>query len=276
MNRPTAAETKYWYFRFTDNIFDFDMLKMERKPGGYEYVVILLKLYAVSTRYGGLLIIPITSAGSPDLFTLAEWIHHRPEILQEALEYFIKEGFAELLQPATDETEYVLSFPIVKDRIGESSKIADDKRRYRNNKKAAEALPAVKSNTSQPIPTVSKEEERIALCTAYGVQNNVFLLEEEYKELQKIYENANYVINKVSLHKSREGKTYSNDYAAVLTFAEKDGKLRVKESEQRTKLYTQYKREALSGCRPPESAKEVLTRMQFEELEKIAEENWNK
>lgn len=51
-NHEGGAKGTYWYFRFTDHFFDdLEILRMENLPAnaGYEYIVILLKLYCLST-----------------------------------------------------------------------------------------------------------------------------------------------------------------------------------------------------------------------------------
>ena len=43
--------TEYWYFRFNEHFFDdIKIAQMETLPGGFEMLVILLKLYCLSVK----------------------------------------------------------------------------------------------------------------------------------------------------------------------------------------------------------------------------------
>ena len=264
-------EGKYWYFRFSENIFDYDMLAMEQEPGGYEFEIILFKLYAVSLKKNGVIPISLDSNGKMELYTLCEWIHHKIPIVERALEYFVAHGYMEILRSAEYES-ILLNFPGVKNRIGCSSKEADDRRERRKRGETDAALPeqlSLPTNTTENEGRESEAEEKLE----FGVFKNVRLTKAEYAEATKRFANADTIINRISLYKKQHGKTYEDDYAAFLRFAETDGEKRVPESDKRKKEYERFKREALQGFPPPSNAKDFLTAMQIAELERIAEEH---
>lgn len=252
-----GEETRYWYFRFNEFFFDdFEIIKMQGEPGGYEYLVILLKLYCLSVRNGGVFSMKSTEDGQLDLLTLADAIRHKVSIVSPAIRYFTEKGFVQILV-SPDETEVHL--PGVKNMVGSSSRDADQKRLERSMKKEKELLPEPEENS------------RIKNCEVFGTFGNVLLLPEESKKLFAKYENAAKMIERLSVYKAQYNKEYDNDYAALLGFAEKDGKLKQSEFEKREVAYQRYKREAELGFPPPSEMKEVLTAMQFKELEDLAE-----
>lgn len=261
-----ASATKYWYFRFPKNFFNsVEIIKMETQMGGYEYLVILLKLYCLSTEQGGVFCLPATETDDLDIVLLSEILRHKVQAVGSAMEYFTKHGFVELV--AADEAgqkQMYLHFPDVKYNTGQSSKDADRKRVERGQKEAS------------ALPGPAKTDERAAQGKVYGEFKNVILLDEEYRKFTSRYENAEQIIQRLSIWKARSGKPSHNDYAFLLSFAETDGVLKQSERKRRAIAYELYKREAEAGCPPPSDKKELLTEMQWQELCKIAEKNFNK
>ncbi|MCI5689268.1 MAG: phage replisome organizer N-terminal domain-containing protein [Emergencia sp.] len=262
--REGSAATKYWYFRFSKNFFnDIGIIKMESLIGGYEYLVILLKLYALSTEHGGVFSLPATPSGDLDVALLSEILRHKVQAVGSAIEYFTTHGFMELVsEPETEQT--YLYFPEVKYNTGQSSKDADRKRIERQKKAEAATLP-------EPA------DEREKPGKVYGEFKNVSLTNEEYRKFSNRYENANVVIEKLSIWKAKRDKSASpKDYAYLLSFAETDGILKQSEKEKRTITYERYKREALLGYPPPQDIRDMITEMQWEELKELAEKNFDK
>lgn len=260
-----GSATKYWYFRFPKNFFNsVEIIKMETQAGGYEYLVILLKLYCLSTEQGGVFCLPATETGCLDVALLSEILRHKVQVVGSAIEYFTKHGFVELVTAEEEgQMQTYMHFPDVKYNTGQSSKDADRKRIERGRKEAE-------------LPGPAKKDERAEKGRVYGEFKNVILLDDEYRKFTSRYENAAQVIERLSIWKARSGKNTPNDYAYLLHFAETDGVLKQSEKEKRAVLYERYKREAIAGCPPPSEAKEILTEMQWEELCKIAEESFGK
>lgn len=80
---------RYWYFRFPKHFFDnMEMIKMQRHPAGFEYLVILLKLYALSVENEGYIEIPIVN-GRADFATIAKVMRfHQQYTVEDAIHYF--------------------------------------------------------------------------------------------------------------------------------------------------------------------------------------------
>jgi len=273
-----AKETRYWYFRFTDSLmFSWDFRKMERLPAGYEYEVILLKMYSMSVRFNGTIEIPSDADGNIDIETFADFINHKSAIsVREAMKYFLKEHLIEIYCPDGERDVYQVDIPGVRYLIGSSTKDADRKRIERQNKKQA-SLAGLNSPDDNKAAEQEPAVEAITVikknCSQYGTFKNVRLTDSEYEELNQRYENADVVIERLSIYKKKSGTEYADDYAAALSFAIKDGKPRENEADRKAAIYEKYKREAQLGFPPPQDAYKVLTELQVEELERIAEEN---
>lgn len=232
--------------------------------GGYEYLVILLKLYCLSTEQGGVFCLPATATGDLDVALLSEIVRHKVQAVGSAMEYFTQHGFVELV--AADEAgqmQTYLHFPDVMYNTGQSSKDADRKRVERGQ-------------TNNNLPETTQKDERVEQGQVYGEFKNVVLLDDEYRKLTSRYENADQIIERLSIWKARSGKSSHNDYASLLRFAETDGILKQSEREKRAIAYERYKREAELGFPPPSEMQGVLTTMQWQELCKIAEKNLDK
>ena len=259
----TGPATKYWYFRFPKNFFNsVELIRMKTEPGGYEYLWILLHLYCLSTEQGGVFYLPATETGCLDVALLSEILQHKVQVVGRAIEYFTKHGFMELeLLEDDGQMQTYLHFPDVKYNTGQSSKDADRKRVERGQKEG------------KALPGPAKKDKRAAQGKVYGEFKNVILLDEEYRKFTSRYENADQVIERLSIWKARSGKTSANDYASLLHFAETDGILKQSERERRAIAYERYKREAELGFQPPTDQKEILTQMQWQELCEIATKN---
>ena len=254
---------------------------MELLPAGYEYEVILLKMYSVSVRFDGTIEIPADDDGNIDIDTFALFINHKSAIsVKEAMKYFLKEGLIEIYYPDSGGDTYRVDIPGVRYLIGSSTKDADRKRIERQNKKQERllGLNSFGDNNdmdSEPEPEAKPEVLKITKgnTSQYGTFKNVRLTDSEYEELNQKYENADIVIERLSIYKKKSGTEYADDYAAALSFAIKDGKPRESETDKKAAMYEKYKREAKLGFPPPQDACKVLTALQIEELERIAEAN---
>lgn len=69
-------------------------------------------------------------------------------------------------------------------------------------------------------------EKTRASLLPFGKFENVFLTAKEYQELGEVYQSRAKLIDRLSLYKESSGKTYENDFATLLKWAEKDGDAR--------------------------------------------------
>ncbi len=207
--KDKANKAEYWYFRFNEHFFDdIKIAQMETIPGGFEMLVILLKLYCLSVKERGMFRLP-NANGEPDYEALARLTRHPRRTLEMAIQYFVSMGFVEIII-GHNAGETIFKTPRLENMIGKSSKEADRKRLARARQQQQNELP---ENT----------DDRKVKCDKYGVFNNVYLFKDEYKALDDKYKNANELIDRVSIYKEQFKKEYENDYAAVLSFALKDG-----------------------------------------------------
>lgn len=254
--KEKANTTEYWYFRFNEHFFDdIKIAQMETLPGGFEMLVILLKLYCLSVKERGMFRIP-NANGEPDYEALARLTRHPRRTLEMAIQYFVSMGFVEIII-GHNAGETIFKTPKLENMIGKSSKEADRKRLARAKQQQNE-LP---ENT----------DDRKAKCDKYGVFNNVYLLKDEHQALDDKYKNANELIDRVSIYKEQFKKEYKNDYAAVLSFALKDGEEKPDMSKSRDREIKRIEAEASIGCAPSESDRELLGDKKFRELTEMAE-----
>lgn len=254
--KEKVTTTEYWYFRFNEHFFDdIKIAQMETLPGGFEMLVILLKLYCLSVKERGMFRLP-NANGEPDYEALAKLTRHPRRTLEMAIQYFVSMGFVEIII-GHDVGETIFKTPKLENMIGKSSKEADRKRLARSRQQQNE-LP---ENT----------DERKTKCDKYGVFNNVYLRKDEYKALDEKYKNANELIDRVSIYKEQFKKDYENDYAAVLSFAFKDGEEKPDMSKAREREVKMLETEASIGAAPPDSARELLGDKKFRELTELAE-----
>lgn len=253
---------RYWYFRFPKHFFDnMEMIKMQRHPAGFEYLVILLKLYALSVENEGYIEIPIVN-GRADFATIAKAMRfHQQYTVEDAIHYFLKENIIEIFKAdKVNENQFMLYMSQLNNLIGKSSREADRKRLERKEKKA-----------------LMLEGKELKNKKEYGVCNNIFLTEGEYRELLNKYTNADELIQRVSLYKAQYNAEYADDYAAVLKFGLKDGILKEeenkKENESIKNKIKQWEREAALGFEPPEEAEKIIGEKEYKRLKKLANES---
>lgn len=254
--KEKANTTEYWYFRFNEHFFDdIKIAQMETLPGGFEMLVILLKLYCLSVKERGMFRLP-NANGEPDYEALAKLTRHPRRTLEMAIQYFVSMGFVEIII-GHDAGETIFKTPKLENMIGKSSREADRKRLARSRQHKSE-LPG-------------HTDERKDKCDKYGVFNNVYLLKNEYQAIDTKYKNAHEIIDRVSIYKEQFKKEYENDYAAILSFALKDGKERPDINKSREREIKRLEAEASIGAAPPDSAYEILGEEKFRELTEKAE-----
>lgn len=184
----------YWYFRFTDRFFDdLEILRLQNLPGnaGYEYIVILLKLYCLSTSAGGCIKIRTSYTGGIDFKLIADAIHHKDvETVKAAIMYFIEVGLLQIVE-SVDYTTFFA--PQVQNNIGRASEDADRKRRERNHKSELESEQKASLPTQSKALPASKEK-----TYKYGLTSNIELSPAEVQRISNVYENAAAIVNEAS------------------------------------------------------------------------------
>lgn len=188
----TYKKGVYWYFRFTDRFFDdLEILRLQNLPGnaGYEYIVILLKLYCLSTSAGGCIKIRTSYSGGIDFKLIADAIHHNDvETAKAAIIYFIEVGLLQIVE-SVDYTTFFA--PQVQNNIGRASEDADRKRRERNLKSESESEKKLPMQNNA-LPTAKEKTYK------YGLTRNIELSPADIQRLSNVYENAAAIVNEAS------------------------------------------------------------------------------
>lgn len=212
-----AQKGVYWYFRFSDNFFDdLEIIRMQTLPGsmGYEFLVILLKLYCRSTKQGGFLKIRTATTGGIDYRVIATAIKHQDvDAVKAAIIYFLEVGLLQIVE-AVDYTTFLV--PGVQNNIGKSSKNADRMRRIRAEENKAE----LETENKDLLPPPQNEK-----MYKYGLTKNIELSPKDVQELCEVYENADVIINEASAFKTANGKKVKgkSDIEIVKQIAQKRG-----------------------------------------------------
>lgn len=173
---------RYFYFRFLNTFFrDKTIRDMKNFPmHGYIFVVIYLKICALSTEDRGELEIPVYGE-IPYIETIAKEIGEDTNITGAAISYFISNG---LIRKIQSETGVKLLISHVIDNTGVSSRKADRVRRLERLRKENNLLPG------------ENAEEKI-----YGEYRNVKLLDYEYEDLKNKYSDIDNIIDKLDIDK---------------------------------------------------------------------------
>lgn len=264
---------RYWYFRMRDTFFDDNEIKiMLAEPDTRDYVIILLKMYCLSIKNRGYLILnmnPFEQNGLRELsIILNEPFSNR---IKQALEYFTARKLMNVSE-MNENGEIVLEMNYIKNDIHSSSANADLLREKRNKELDGNTMGEENGKISEDnsMKTNRKKYKR------HGIFNNVFLKESEYKDFVNEYKNALDIIYSLSIYKKGHNKSYDDDYAALLKFAIDDGIPRDnKTNEKVTKSmlanYLQYIKEN-EDKRLEELLKEMYDLFpELEDLEKTKE-----
>lgn len=261
MARNKFPENRYVWWRMGLNIYDYKMIKLESEPGGYEFEVILLKLFSHACSNEGYLALTKGEDGEVDYVTLSKVLRHDINIVKKAIKYFYENGF--LTEAEETQDAVLVYFPEMKYRVGDNTSYEADRRRYKRRLEGKERGVQL--------------ELDIAKSGAYsGVRGNVRLTEKEYQELQNRYSNSNIIIDNLSIWLAKNDMDVPDHFAWCLNFGNKDGVIKKdpKEAEvkKRERQYILSKQEASIGGKPDSEARRVLTKEQIDELDKLAEE----
>ena len=158
-----ADNKKYYYLKLKEGFFDSDDMKLlQAMKDGYVYSDILLKLYLQSLRQEGRLmyrgIVPYT----PDM--IATITNHQVGTVEKAMRIFEQMGFIEILDNGAIYMSDIQNF------IGQSSKEADRKRKYRGRENRImghlEDIPLDKCRTESGTIYGQKADKTTDKCPA--------------------------------------------------------------------------------------------------------------
>jgi hypothetical protein len=219
-----AVQKQYFYFRFRDDFFNCDTIfNMLRVPiYGEKFIVILLILYARSTQNGGVIRIMKTFPEDTYVHAISKLVgYYDDDVIALALRYFIENDLLEVLETVEN---FELNFSYVKNNTGQSSKKADEVRALREKKKALGLPDSSGSSLESQSRSLPEHSEEDSSYGHYGTFRNVLLTSVECEELSSKFDNAAFLIDRVSIEKKQQSESGEAGYADVLEMANELGR----------------------------------------------------
>ena len=220
---------KYYYLKLKENFYNSEtMVILESMQDGLLYSNLLLKMYLMSLKSGGILMLNDHLPHTPQ--TIATFTRHQVGTVERALKVFLEFGLVEIL---TDGAYYMTDIQLL---IGQSSTEAERKRAARIQNKALSAPrtngghlsdirpPEIEIELEKEIE-IKREIEKGRSARAYGRYQNVFLTDEELADLQASFPTVwGQYIEKLSEYMASTGKRYQSHAATIRRWAGEDAK----------------------------------------------------
>ena len=228
-----SENRKYYYMKLKENFFtDAKMVILESMQDGLLYSNLLLKMYLMSLKYNGILMLNDHLPHTPQ--TIATFTRHQVGTVERALKVFLEFGLVEIL---TDGAYYMTDIQLL---IGQSSTEGERKKKERMRLKRQKLLPSGGVDICPPYsqgdicpPEIrdkrldirDKENRECVGTPAYGRYQNVFLTDDELTELQKelpaLWQTY---VDRLSEYMASTGKQYQNHAATIRRWAAEDRK----------------------------------------------------
>ena len=226
---------KYYYLKLKENFYNSEtMVILESMQDGLLYSNLLLKMYLMSLKSGGILMLNDHLPHTPQ--TIATFTRHQVGTVERALKVFLEFGLVEIL---TDGAYYMTDIQLL---IGQSSTEGERKRRARLALQEQKALPKAGADKCPPYQAdicppeieiekeidieIEKEGERKtgqAPARCHGRYENVLLSDTELSELQaELPDKWEFYIDRLSGYIASTGKKYQNHAATILRWAADD------------------------------------------------------
>lgn len=219
-----SENRKYYYMKLKENFFtDAKMVILGSMQDGLLYSNLLLKMYLMSLKYNGILMLNDHLPHTPQ--TIATFTRHQIGTVERAIKVFLEFGFVEIL---TDGSYYMADIQLL---IGQSSTEGERKRKERMRLKRQNLLPSGQVDKCPPeirdkrLDIRDKENRECVGTPAYGRYQNVFLTDDELTELQKelpaLWQTY---VDRLSEYMASTGKQYQNHAATIRRWAAEDRK----------------------------------------------------
>ena len=226
---------KYYYLKLKENFYNSEtMVILESMQDGLLYSNLLLKMYLMSLKSGGILMLNDHLPHTPQ--TIATFTRHQVGTVERALKVFLEFGLVEIL---TDGAYYMADIQLL---IGQSSTEGERKRRARLALQEQKALPKAGADKCPPYQAdicppeieIEKEidieiEKERELETghpapaAYGRYHNVILSDTELDGLKtELPGKWEYYIDRLSCHIASSGRKYKSHAATIFKWAQED------------------------------------------------------
>ena len=224
---------KYYYLKLKENFYNSEtMVILESMQDGLLYSNLLLKMYLMSLKSGGILMLNDHLPHTPQ--TIATFTRHQVGTVERALKVFLEFGLVEIL---TDGAYYMADIQLL---IGQSSTEGERKKKERMRLKRQKLLPSGGVDICPPYsqgdicpPEIrdkrldirDKENRECVGTPTYGRYQNVFLTDDELTELQKelpaLWQTY---VDRLSEYMASTGKQYQNHAATIRRWAAEDRK----------------------------------------------------
>lgn len=224
---------KYYYLKLKENFYNSEtMVILESMQDGLLYSNLLLKMYLMSLKNGGILMLNDHLPHTPQ--TIATFTRHQVGTVERALKVFVEFGLVEIL---TDGAYYMADIQLL---IGQSSTEGERKKKERMRLKRQKLLPSGEADICPPhsrgdicppeirdkrLDIRDKENRECVGTPAYGRYQNVFLTDDELTELQKelpaLWQTY---VDRLSEYMASTGKQYQNHAATIRRWAAEDRK----------------------------------------------------
>lgn len=235
---------KYYYLKLKENFYNSEtMVILESMQDGLLYSNLLLKMYLMSLKSGGILMLNDHLPHTPQ--TIATFTRHQVGTVERALKVFLEFGLVEIL---TDGAYYMADIQLL---IGQSSTEGERKKKERMRLKRQKLLPSGGVDICPPysqgdicppeirdkrldIRDKSIENRECDNAHAHGRYRNVFLTDEELTELQSelptLWQNY---IDRLSEYMASTGKQYQNHAATIRRWAAEDRRKNASQTRNR-------------------------------------------
>ena len=230
-----AENRHYYYLKLKESFYNSEtMVILESMPDGLLYSNLLLKMYLMSLKSGGILMLNDFLPHTPQ--TIATYTRHQIGTVERGLKIFLQFGLVEIL---TDGAYYMTDIQLL---IGQSSSEGERKKKERLRLQRQKLLPSSRADICPrnthvdkcpPILEIRDIEDRDRdkssenregdSSHAYGRYQNVQLSETELTELQtELPSQWQPYIERLSEYMASTGKEYQNHAATIRRWAEED------------------------------------------------------
>ena len=220
---------RYYYLKLKEYFFNSEtMMILESMQDGLLYSNLLLKMYLMSLKSGGILLLGDHFPHTPQ--TIATCTRHQIGTVERALKIFLQLGLIEIL---TDGAYYMTDIQLL---IGQSSTEGERKKRERNRLQRQKLLPSGGLDICRPngrvdkCPPILEKEKDIEIeidkdreldkghpaPAVLGRYQNVFLSDREQAELQSDFPTVwQEYIERLSEYMASTGKQYRSHAATI-------------------------------------------------------------
>ena len=221
-----SENRKYYYLKLKENFFTSEkMVILESMQDGLLYSNLLLKMYLMSLKYNGILMLNDRLPHTPQ--TIATFTRHQIGTVERAIKVFMEFSLVEIL---TDGAFYMTDIQLL---IGQSSTEGERKKKERMRLQHQHLLPSGAVDKCPPysrgdicppeIRDKSIESEAVPTTLAYGQYQNVFLSDAELAELQSELPTLwQTYVDRLSLYMASTGKQYASHAATIRRWAAED------------------------------------------------------